>query len=238
MIIRGFVFLAVALAAQSATIVSVSGPVNFSGSVGSNQAQTAGFTTSQTYTNLTISAFLSGPAAQTYNAYLTTAIGPGTTVASQVATLSQNFPGFSPASVTPIFTGLTLAPNTYYLTIFNPATTNGAWSSTNAPVVVTAPGAANTFSGYFITNDQPLLYPPAAGFANLNSQAQTLLYTVATLEIPEPSTLCLVISALLLCLVIRRRSAKHNRPLLTVSPGPSLHIQAIARALSPPEAIL
>lgn len=205
MVIKSLIFLASAMAAQAATILSVSGAVNFSASVGSEQALTAGFSTSQAYSGLAISAFISGPSAQTYTAYLTTSIGPGTTIAAQVATVAQNFPGFAPGTLSPIFTGLSLAPSTYYLTIFNSATTSGAWSSTNAPTVVAAPGAAYVFSGYFITNGNPLPYPPAVNFADLSAQGQTLIFTVATAEIPEPATAYLAIMILLIAAALRKR---------------------------------
>jgi len=208
MVMKGLIFLASAMAAQAATIVSVSGPVNFSGAVGSEQALTAGFSTSQAYSDIAIRAFISGPSSETYTAYLTTSIGPGTTIADQVATVAQNFPGFSPGTLTPIFTGLSLAPSTYYLTIFNSATTNGAWSSTNAPTFTTAPGASYVFSGYFITNGNPLPYPPAANFVDSSAQGQTLIFTVATAEIPEPATAYLAIVILLIAAALKKRISR------------------------------
>ncbi|MBC7927731.1 MAG: hypothetical protein H7039_18960 [Bryobacteraceae bacterium] len=195
------------VAAHSATIVSVGGPVSFVGSVGSNQSLTAGFTTGQAYENVQISALLSGIAGQTFNAYLTTSIGPGTTVADQVAFTTAAFTGFSMDTV--VFTGLSLTANTYYLTLFNPENTNGAWSSTNAPVVTAAPGSSHAFSGYFITNDSPLPYPPAADFANLLEESgRTLIYTVQTVApVPEASTLGMTVLAGISLFAFARRRA-------------------------------
>lgn len=189
MAIRTFLLLCVSLTAHAATIVSVSGPINFTGSIGSNQAQTAGWSATQDYSNVVVSALISGPAAGTFTAFLTTSIGPGTTGADEVAQITMNFPGFNPGTLTPIFTGINLPGDTYYLTLFNSENTNGGWSSTETPAIVADIGAAHLFSGFFITNENPLPYPPAADFADLSSQdGRTLIYSVETSEIPEPAT--------------------------------------------------
>ena len=203
---KALVLLFGCLVAHGATVVSVSGPVNFGGSIGNNQAQTAGFTTGQAYADLQISALLNGPATQTFNAYLTTSIGPGTTVADQVAFATVNFLGGG-ATMTTVFTGLSLPADQYFLTLFNPANTNGGWYSTGAPVVTAAPGSSHNFSGYFITNDSPLPYPPAASFVNgVENGNHTLIYDVVTTPVPEPGT-ALLTAAGILILVRRARMA-------------------------------
>ncbi|MEP7367617.1 MAG: hypothetical protein ABI972_30530, partial [Acidobacteriota bacterium] len=186
MYLRLFFLCTAALAAQAATIVSVTGPADFGGSIGTNQAQTLGFTLGQAYNNLTISAFIAGPAAETFDAYLTTSIGAGTTVADEITSTTLNFPGFNPGVYTPIFSGLNLLAGTYYLTLFNP-TGSGTLYSTESPVFDTAPGSSHAFSGYFITNDNPLPYPPSADFVDLEVQAgRTMLYSVN--QVPEPAS--------------------------------------------------
>jgi hypothetical protein len=185
---RLFVLLGAACVAQATTIVSVTGPQTFGAAAGQQQFVTAGFTTGQNYANVSISAVIGGLAAQSVTAYLTTQIGPGTTqAANEVATAVIPLPG--PGGIlTPIFTGLALPAGSYYLTLADNTFTAGAWYSTNAPVVATAPGSSAGFDGYYITN-YPMVglpaYAPAATYAALT---ESLLYQVETTQVPEPST--------------------------------------------------
>jgi hypothetical protein len=186
---------------HAATVVAVEGPTNFTGSIGNNQAQTAGFTTGQAYSDVRISALLSGLSTEAFDAYLTTDIGPGTTVADQVAFTTVNFAGSS--TVTTVFSGLSLPAGIYYLTLFNPRNTNGGWASTESPVVTAEPGSSHVFSGYFITNDNPLPFPPAASFVDLTENSgRTHIYSVETVVIPEPASVILTLAGL--CVVAIR----------------------------------
>ncbi len=197
------------LAAMALPVVSVEGPVSFTGSFGTNQALTVGFSTVQDYANVRISAEINGLTTSQYTAYLTTDIGPGTTVADEFASTTQNLPGFG-IPLTPIFTGLTLPAGTYYLTLFNSMDTSGGWSSTGAPVISTAPGASHNFSGYFITNDNPLPYPPAAAYVDLLEEAgRTLIYRVEA--VPEPGTIGMVGLALAGAIAAMRRRSRVPR---------------------------
>lgn len=166
------------------------------------QGQTLGVKWTQTsaFTGVSIFATLAlGPDAGF--AYLTTKTGPGTTVADQVA----GAPFVFPATTTemPLFTGLTLGPATYYLTL---TTTNngsaGWWGTPNAQTVTTAPGV--TLSPDYDTFT-PAAYPPATSF--FSPTGTNLLFRVTGVAVvPEPSTLAaLLTGAALMCVGRFRR---------------------------------
>src|SRR5215468_9933403 len=77
------------------------------------------------------------PVGATGEAFLTTKIGPGTTIADQVATTRFVFPAFNGTFSTQLtlFTGLTLAPGTYYLTIVPDAGYTAGWNYTMNPTI-------------------------------------------------------------------------------------------------------
>jgi hypothetical protein len=202
--------------AYAATIVSVGGVPDFAAATGQQQAVTAGFTTGQDYSNVSISAELGGITTQNVTAYLTTQIGPGTTAAMhEIATTTIGLPGLGPV-LTPIFTGLSLGAGTYYLTLFHPTDTGGSWYTSDAAVITTAAGSSHDFDGRYITNFPMVVLPayaPAATFSELMTfddppQNRDLLYVVETVAIiPEPSTAVLAAAALAALAILRRRSA-------------------------------
>jgi hypothetical protein len=171
-------------ASAQVTVVSVTGSPSTCASTGGNLGDpTTGIVTavswSQTsgYSNVTISAALDdldGPTLTQFAAYLTTSIGPGTTAAQQIATANVTAPqvGSPTATLTTIFTGLTLPPGTYYLTIYGsvngPVLGPDCWTfSTGAPTIVTAAGVAG------LTDLQVLgvaPYPPASLFHGVSGQ--------------------------------------------------------------------
>lgn len=78
-------------------------------------------------------------------AYLTTRLGPGTTVADEVARVTVPLSAFDAASHTvPLFSGLSLAAGHYYLVV-TPGATNGFWEAS-------APG---DFTGEFFPHPEP-----------------------------------------------------------------------------------
>ena len=114
--------------AKGATVFSTTGTFTNCLSVGGDSGVAANgvvvkreWTQTRGYTNVTISAAL-----QTFDArftpitaYLTTQAGPGTTVANQIGSCSVSAPVVvtGTTSLTTLFTGLTLGPGTYHLTL-------------------------------------------------------------------------------------------------------------------------
>src|ERR1017187_5354835 len=107
---------------NAVTIVATSGPDGGCLFANSGQALRVSWTSLQAYSNVSISVRLrtsspsGAPPPQTSIAYLTSASGPGTTVAKQIATAvvtatSEAYQAYS------LFTGLTLPAGTYYLVL-------------------------------------------------------------------------------------------------------------------------
>jgi hypothetical protein len=134
-------------------------------------------------------------------AFLTTAVGPGTTAAQQIAqsSISVNPSGSSPAEYR-LFGGLDLGPGTYYLTLAGAS----GWiaSTTNGPVI-TAPGV--TFLGSYNSTyfDGIDAYAPASRFHLLpfssSPASYDLLFSVTgdftpVSPAPEPAALSLLLS--------------------------------------------
>jgi hypothetical protein len=101
------------------------------------QAFASSWTQSNSFTNVTVSAGLSsfGVPGQTGRAYLTRRLGPDTTPADQVASAQFAFP--LEAGDVPLFTGLTLLPGRYYLSMIGNGDSGSGWS-TGCPAKVDA----------------------------------------------------------------------------------------------------
>lgn len=170
------------------TIVQRSGPQT-SDYVIDYHGQTLGVKWTQTSVFSGVSIFATialGP--DTGFAYLTTRTGTGTTVADQVAGAPFTFPATT--TETALFSGLTLGPGTYYLTLT--VTNNGGsagWWGTNAQTVTTAAGV--TLSPDYDTFT-PAAYPPATNFFTPTST--NLLFRVTGVAVPEPSTMAALLT--------------------------------------------
>jgi hypothetical protein len=171
----------------------------FSNVVAASWTQSAGFS------NVTIDATLVSVDAtfRSGTAYLMTAIGSGTTSASEVV-MPVGFTaplgtGGVPITPTVLFSGLTLAPGTYYLVLTAPflAETNGSPGSPLSWQIPTNPvftAAASATIGPSFTAITPNPFPPASNFALTNP----LMFDVTwTKVVPEPSTLLLLSTGLL-----------------------------------------
>jgi WD40 repeat protein len=161
---------------SSTVIASVSGTYPSSGLAVIQPSHSPGltFTTTRTFFNVSISVSAIPYQGNNTTVYLTTHIGPDTTTAAQLASVHFNIPAASPPGPTSeiysstnltLFSGLTLAPNTYYLTF-------GEGSSLEGALVLDQPGSAVTVPG--ITLGKVLYtasrqsYPPASSYVQMN----------------------------------------------------------------------
>lgn len=186
---------------QAATVVAVTGPT--AGGYTLSSGQTLGISWIQTssYINVSVAAEVGAfSGAGIGNAYLTTQVGSGTTISSQIATASFSFPGSTFPALT-LFTGLSLAPGTYFLTISAPASTVGVWAGTGTPTVSTDSGVTR-FSSYF--SSSPNIYAPASTFSS--DANSNLKYIITGTAVPEPSSFALAAAGILLAIRNRRSS--------------------------------
>ena len=193
------------------TIISVTGPPGLSFGAGINSSLSASWSASQAYTDVSIAvlvdAFIVGDTPMA-TAYLTTRIGPGTTVADEIAqgqfTVPLELPICSSSScgaLVTVFSGLSLPSGTYFLTLGPPATGRSSvgWFPTGEPTLLTDTGV--TAGHNFIVREEAMAYPPATAFNTFTLIRSTgsgeiiitypLIFTVTGTEatpIPEPAT--------------------------------------------------
>ncbi|HXA64253.1 MAG TPA: PEP-CTERM sorting domain-containing protein [Bryobacteraceae bacterium] len=223
-----------ASSATATTIVSVEGPPSIGFGVGGTEGALAvSWSQSQTYTDVAITAvlgsFLVGETALA-DAYLTTRIGPGTTIADQIASSHVTIPGTDPIAIT-LFSDLVLSPGQYFITLSAAAGVNPTpgWTNTDSPTVTVDTGVSN--GPVYGTFAVPSLYPPASPFTPVSV---SLLYTVTS--IPEPGTLWLLGTSL--CgLVCWRRKGVMVEPFAkeafeAISPRGSCRVRRARTALS------
>ncbi len=182
-------FASANVARADTVIISVNGSFNFQAFVYPQQTLAVGWSQSNTYTNVNISAQLgtwTGPATGT--AYLTTRIGPGTTIADQVAVTAFTFP--NTLTDFTLFTGLTLTPNTYYLTIANPASGTGTWAGRGGTATLTTDAGVARLGAYVIQNTS--IYPPASSYSGTSDLFYTVRGNSVTAAVPEPATMFLL----------------------------------------------
>jgi hypothetical protein len=187
----------------------------------SSQILEVSWTASSAYSNVSIAAEvgLDGQSSP-ISAWLTTAIGPTETAADQIASAS-----FSPVTgdeVDTIFSGLNLAPGTYYLVLTGGFTgLADSWWSTIGPAT-TATAAGVTFGGDGAANSLSMGAPnytsPAAS-AFVSNNGLGLLFQVTGSVVsaesgesglsvaPEPGSLSLTLAGCLGALWLWKRKA-------------------------------
>jgi hypothetical protein len=190
--------------ASAGTIVSVTGTTGtgyFLGGSGSDQVLASSWTQAGSYTNVSISAELGdgsndgNSGGDAISVYLTNQIGPGTTVANQIASTS-----ISPASVDEtdtLFTGLSLGAGTYYLVLGAPGEFAN-WYGTDLATVTTDIGVTGNVDAFADkpSNTPDDAFPPASAFDTSSlDNGENLLFAVtgdAASATPEPSSFILI----------------------------------------------
>ena len=161
------------------------------------------WTQSQEFEDVSISVplFSANSAAFDINAYLTSTSGPGTSP-PPIAGTSFSAAGSTAPIEALLFSGLTLGPGTYYLTLYGSQPSGPIWlgvqPNAGPSVITTAPGV--TISNAFASNggDLNANYAPASTFllnGNLiDSGTSYQDVTVTGSAVPEPSTWWLTVS--------------------------------------------
>jgi len=178
----------------ASTIISTDGQGDVGyGLLAGAYALESGWSQTGTYTAVTITAEIvpgSTGSGTSGTADLMTQIGPGTTVADQIATAPFSVTGtFGSPSLETLFTGLTLGPGNYYLVLYS-GTDIAGWGITGGTTPVTAPGVSLISHGTTYP-DSPAVYPPASSnFPSTTGFTNELEFTVtglpSTSAVPEP----------------------------------------------------
>ncbi len=193
---------------HAAILLQNSGQVSVQYNISAVENISTSFIFTNTFTNVGISTSLDKGLNNTGiprsgSAYLTTAIGPGTSTSSQIATTTFIFP--TTPTVFQLFSGLTLPSGTYFLTLGSPDSVGGGWDATTIGTLTqtTSPGA-NFGTNYFANSgNQNTVYPPGSQFTA--GLVYTPLFTVTgtpstTSSVPEPSSLIMIVSGMFLWL--------------------------------------
>jgi hypothetical protein len=188
---------------MAGTIYSVTGPLISGGAIYPPQAVGVSWTQSRAYTGVVISAVVSGSVNDVLAAYLTTQIGPGTTVADEITHASVAFPGNAFSNLTILNIPL-LPSGTYYLTLSSSGT-SGALAETTMPAQTFDTGVTRNPDYYFSNPsgyppDNVVLKPPIGGIFVFSA-------TGSVAPVPEPSAGALVGAALGALLLIRNGQA-------------------------------
>jgi hypothetical protein len=169
--------------------------------------QTVSWTFSESFTNVEVAVSLTNgdnEIGHQGTAYLMTQIGPGTTVAHELATTLFTFApvgGFDQLSYVSLFSGLSLGPGSYYVVMTSSESCGACGISAFTDSFTTAPGAA-VGSQRFVGPAGMDPYAPASNWAG---GGQDLFFTLSGDEVPEPGTILLLGAGLLGLVIARRR---------------------------------
>jgi hypothetical protein len=190
-------------------IISVTAPPALSMAIG---GRSTSWSQSKYYTGVSIAvlvdSFIVGQT-PTANAYLTTRIGPGTTASDEIAhtqfTVPPELPVCSPSScgaMVTLFSGLSLGPGNYFLTLGPDAASIGTvgWFPALNPTVVLDTGVTE---GASFLASAVASYPPASTFGVEPFVMNFAVTGTEATVIPEPATATLVGCGALVLIISR-----------------------------------
>jgi hypothetical protein len=194
--------------AHASTILAVNG--SFLGGTGA-AGLSEGWSTNAALENVDISAVLKNgnslPSAGV--AYLTTSIGPGTTLADVIAKTNVDLNCYFCQEDVTLFQGLSLAPGTYWLTFGTPAPPASflIWDNAMPATLITGPGI--TYLGYEALLPFYSPFPPSGTFYFPSPIVSFSAYgmSVTGTPVPEPAQrwLCGLALVSLLAWMTRRK---------------------------------
>jgi hypothetical protein len=175
-----------------------------------NQTLVFGFTLAQNYTNLNVDVLSAGNPT-TGLAFLTTSIGPGTTVADEITSQTNTLAGprFASGSYNTVLSLPFLAAGTYYVTLAANPSYGGDFYVTFSPSSVGDPGnSALVIPDFSFDVWSGGGYAPASNF---NQSFGSVLFEISgSTAAPEPGTLALIGFGVPLAFLARRRSLRNR----------------------------
>ncbi len=180
---------------QQTTVYDVSGVRSQGGGAAIFDALADGWSQTKTYVDVSISAELASSSVGTSGtAYLTTRIGAGTSPADQIASTSFVFPP-SFTQRLPLFSGLTLASGTYFLTVSVAPGSFAGWQYISPADATFATDTGMSLQpppprrGLFFAPSADA-YPPASMF--IIDEEKHPVFSVTA--VPEPSSIVLLVA--------------------------------------------
>lgn len=185
-------------AGEAGTVLSVDTPPTvFAGAA----TFASSWTQTGSYSNVTVTALLTNASGIgltfDYHAYLTNALGAGTTVANEIASTAFTLqPGLNQPIA--LFSGLTLGSGTYFLVIAPDAGASAVtgWSTVNSVPSVTLDTGVTHGTDRF--SQSTTGYAPARTFSNLTGGRYAYSVVAVDPAVPEPATTALLGAGLLL----------------------------------------